>query len=189
MAVATKPGEYELALIVYATDTGAPLLAAQAATSDGRISLGTVKIAPARQTPEISASLARFDYIDLVAAQLSGARGSTATPIHVRLIWRPQPNAYQETYLGILELRDRRGTVVQSWRDALGGWDYPSGSWPANIPVQEWRAMTIDAATPTGAYQLTLRLVRSSDQQIVPARQGWWPLGQAFVVIGKLVVE
>ena len=145
--------------------------------------------APAQQTPEISDPLARFDYIDLVTAQISAVRTSTATPINLRLIWRPRPNAYQETYLGILELRNAAGTVVQSWSDALGGWDYPSGSWPASIPVQEWRTITIDTSIPTGAYQLTIRVARSSDQQFVPARQGWWPLDQAFVVIGKLAVE
>ncbi len=186
--VATKPGTYELALIVYAADTGTPLLSAQA-SGDGRISLGVVQITPARQPPEISDRLARFDYIDLVTAQISAARTSTATPINLRLIWRPWPNAYQETYLGILELRNAAGTVVQSWSDALGGWDYPSGSWPASIPVQEWRTITIDTSIPTGAYQLTIRLARSSDQQFVPARQGWWPLDQAFVVIGNLAVE
>jgi len=187
--VATKPGAYELALIVYDADTGIPLLTTQATQADGPVNLGTIKLEPARQVPEINQVLARFDYIDLVAAQLSAAHLSAATPLQVRLIWRPRPSAYQETYLGIFELRDTRGTVVQSWSDALGGWDYPSGSWPTGIPVQEWRPITVDASIPKGAYQLTLRLARSSDQQALSAQQGWWPIGQAFVVVGGVEVR
>jgi hypothetical protein len=187
--VATKPGEDELVLVVYDQESGTPLPTTGAQAASGGITLGHVQVQVAQTMPEISEKLASFDYIDLIAAQLTKQQINQADPLDVRLVWRPRPNAYRDTYLGVLELHNGQGAVVQSWRAALGGWDYPSGTWPANIPVQEWRQIRVEPKTPAGVYQLTLRVTRSSDNQTIPAHQGLALFNQSEVVIGNVAVS
>jgi len=132
--------------------------------------------------------LATFDYIDLLTAQLAKQQLQPSEPLDLRLVWWPRPNAYRDTYLAILTLRNTQGDVVQSEAAALGGWNYPSGQWLPAIPVQEWRQMTPAPNTPAGVYQVTLQVARSSDKQVIPARQGWWPSSQATINLGQVTV-
>ena len=185
---ATTPGEDELVLVVYDQQSGIPLPTAGAQAASGGATLGRVRVHVAKTIPEISEKLASFDYIDLVAAQLTQQQIKPGDPFDVRLVWRPRPNGYRDTYLGVLELHSAQGVVVQSWRAALGGWGYPSGAWPTNVPVQEWRQIRVEPNTPAGIYQLTLRVTRSSDNQTIPARQDWSLFSKTEVVIGDVEV-
>ncbi len=187
--VATKPGDYALALVVYDQTTGAPLPTDGAQPGSGAIKLSQIHVQVAQTVPEIASTLASFDYIDLVVAQLAKLSLHATDALDIRLVWRPRANAYRDTYAAVLELHDAQGKVVQSWSSALGGWDYPSGQWPAGIPVQEWRQIHLESQPPAGVYQLTLRVVRSSDNLTMPAHQGWWPWGSVAIVIGNLTIE
>ena len=187
--VATIPGDYELALVVYDAQSGAPLPTPGAQAASGGVTLGHVHVNVATQTPELLEKVASFDYIDLIAAHLASPQLTPAAPMDVRLIWRPRPNAYRDTYLAILALRNAQGALIQSWSAPLGGWNYPSGQWPAGIPVQEWRQITVEPNRPAGTYQVTLRVARSSDNQTVPARAEWWLPSKMEVVIGQITLE
>ncbi len=188
IAAATKPGAYELALVVYNQQSGEPLPTTGMQPTIERITLGVVQVQAAPTAPEIRSVLARFDYIDLVTAHANATQSQPGSALDVSLIWRPRPNAYQDTYLGVFDLRNAQDEVVQTWTDALGGWDYPSGGWPAGIPVQEGRTLPLDPVLPVGMYNLTLRVVRSQDNQPIAARLGWWPITQAYVSIGGVTV-
>jgi len=187
--VATIPGDYELALVVYDAQSGAPLPTPGAQAASGGVTLGHVRVKVATQLPELSEKLASFDYIDLIAAQLASPQLTPAAPMDVRLIWRPRPNAYRDTYLAVLALRNAQGAIIQSWSAPLGGWNYPSGQWPAGIPVQEWRQIVVEPNRPAGTYQVTLRVARSSDNQTVPAHEAWWLPNKMEVVIGQVMIE
>lgn len=187
--LATEPGEDQLVLVVYDQQNGAPLPTPGAESASGGITLGQVKVQAAQATMSEPAPLASFDYIDLLAAQLARQQLQAGEPLDLRLIWWPRPNAYRDTYLANLELRNPQGAVVQQWSAALGGWTYPSGQWPTAIPVQDWRQIQVAPNTPTGVYQLTLQVTRSSDQQVLPARQGWWPLPKTNITLGAVTIN
>ncbi|CAN5497061.1 hypothetical protein BH10CHL1_BH10CHL1_38620 [soil metagenome] len=187
--VAAKPGDYALALIVYDQTNGVPLPTTGAQPASGAIKLTSIHVQVAQTPPEIAQTLASFGYIDLVTAQLARSHVQATEPLDIRLVWRPRASAYRDTYSAVLALQDAQGNVVQSESSALGGWDYPSGQWPANIPVQEWRQMRLTAKLPAGIYKLTLRVVRSSDNLPVPAHQGWWPWGGSELVLGNVTLE
>ncbi|MFN8494185.1 MAG: glycosyltransferase family 39 protein [Caldilineaceae bacterium] len=186
--LATTPGDYTLVLVVYAQQNGAPLPTPGADTASGGITLGHVKVQAAKTMLHEPTALARFDYIDLLTAQLAKPQLRPGEPLDLRLVWWPRPNAYRDTYLATLALHNAQGDVVQSWEAALGGWDYPSGQWPPAIPVQDWRQMVLAPNTPAGVYQVTLQVARSSDKQVIPARQGWWPRSQATLTLGQLTI-
>ena len=186
--LATTPGAYKLVLVVYDQQNGAPLPTSGADAASGGITLGHVKVQVAKTNIQEPTALATFDYIDLLTAQLAKQQLQPGEPLDLRLVWWPRPNAYRDTYLVTLALRNAQGDVIQSEAAALGGWNYPSGQWPAAIPVQEWRQMTPAPNTPAGVYQVTLQVVRSSDKQVIPARQGWWPSSQATINLGQVTV-
>jgi hypothetical protein len=183
--VAAKPGEYTLVLVVYDQQTGAPLTANGAQMSK----LGTVRVLPAQEAPELNKTQARFDYLDLVAVQPAQATVRAGSMVQIDLVWRPRPALYTDTYLAMLELRDEAGAVVQSWEAVLGGWAYPSSTWRAGFPVLDQHRLAVTSTTPPGAYILTLRLLRNSDRQVVTARSGWWTPAEDAMEIGEVMVE
>ncbi len=181
---ATPPGTYQLQLVVYAQATGQPLLLGQGASS---LTVGEIEVINATTVPEIKQRLARFDYIDLVQVNLPAAT-TVAAGLRVTLFWLPQPNAYRDTYLARLLLRDRNGNLVQAWTDALGGWRYPSGTWPPSQPVRHDQQLALDPTIPPGSYTVTLQVQRQSDGTHLPAVSGWWQQ-TAELVLGTVAVE
>ncbi|MCX6048985.1 MAG: hypothetical protein NT075_28120, partial [Chloroflexi bacterium] len=187
--VDTKPDDYELVLVVYDQTTGLPLPTEGAESASGAIKLTSLHVQVAQRQLEIMPPLASFGYLDLVTAQVASLNLQATDPIDIRFVWRPRPNAYRDTYAAVLTLQDAQGRVVQSESSALGGWGYPSGQWPTNIPVQEWRQIRLPTKSPDGVYELTLRVVRSSDNLPVPLRQGWWPCGSSALVLGNVTIK
>lgn len=180
--VSTPPGTHQLRLIAYDQQTGIPLAVQGSVTPQQALPLGPLPIAPATHVPVVTDSLARFDYIDLVRARLSNNRVAPGAALDLELVWRPQENAYRDTYLGQLILQNAAGESVAQWAAALGGWRYPSGVWPPLIPVRDWRTLPIAPTTPPGQYTLVLQVQRDSDKQLIPARHGWWSSADTLVV-------
>lgn len=179
--VVTPPGSYDLRLVVYDGGSGAPL---RLATGESELALGEVTVTTATVTPIITTRLARFDYIDLVQAAVP-ALTTREGPLHVTLFWLPHPNPYRDTYLARLTLRDAQGQPIQQWEDALGGWRYPSGGWPAGVPVRHDQRLTVAPSTAPGLYTLTLQVQRQSDGVGLRATTGWWQ-STAEVAIGRV---
>lgn len=189
ITVATPPGTHHLTLIAYDAQNGAPLAVADTEPPQQALPLGTVAIAPATQAPIIPTVTASFAYIDLVRARLATPSVAPGSPLAVELVWRPQVSAYRDTYLGQLTLTNEAGEVVGQWTTALGGWSYPSGAWPPLIPVRDWRTLPLDPTMRPGRYTLTLRVLRDSDQQSIPARRQWWSRGVETLMIGVVDVQ
>lgn len=184
--VSTPPGPHSLVLIAYAQQSGVPLTV-QGLEAQQALPLGSLQITSATRVPIVTASLASFDYIDLVRARLSTARVAPGTALDLELIWHPHENAYRDTYLAQLTLQNRAGQVVAQGEATLGGWAYPSGIWPPLIPVRDWRTLPIAPTTPPGQYTLVLQVRRDSDKQIIPARRGWWS-SMDTVVVGDVEI-
>ena len=196
--VSIAPGSYTLELVVYDEATVTPLAPSPSATAKNVIEgerwlVGQVEIMLSPQAPVITRTLASFDYIDLLSADLASSASNSVTrqpggALDLLLLWRPRPSGYRDTYDGIVELRDADGQIVQSWRGPLGSERYPSGSWVAGIPVQEMRALALDESLAAGRYVLRLRVERRSDGQVIPTRAGLLNR-QPTVEIGRVIVE
>jgi len=187
--VATPPGAHPLLLIAYDAQNGVPLAVAATEPQRQELSLGAITITAATAAPIIPTVTASFDYIDLVRAQLTTPTAAAGSPLAVELVWRPKANDYRDTYLGQLTLTNEAGDVAGQWETALGGWHYPSGTWPPLIPVRDWRTLPLDPTTPPGRYTLTLRVLRESDKQTIPAQRHWWSRGEEMVVIGGVEIR
>jgi len=193
ISIATPPAAYNLVLIVYDQQTGQPLAVLASEPQQATVQLGQVQVAPATQAPIIREAQASFAYIDLIRARLTTVSSHTEQPLQVELIWRPRENSYRDTYTAQLALVNEAGQVVGQWGEVLGGWAYPSGNWPPLIPVRDWRLLPLDPATAPGRYTLTLRVLRNSDNQLIPARQApwtaWWTTETDSMVVGTVQID
>lgn len=194
--LSTPPGQYGLQLVVYEQASGTALPIQQTSSEPTvtlidaqRLLLMIVDVEIARQSPGFSNSLARFDYINLLSAQPDRLSLQSGEELNIELIWEPQPNEYRDTYSGIIELRNKNGDVQQEWVELLGPSAYPSGAWASKIPVHEVRTLALAPDLPSGTYDLTLRLERSSDSKPIEAQQSWWLINQEWVKVGELQIE
>jgi 4-amino-4-deoxy-L-arabinose transferase-like glycosyltransferase len=188
VAVSTKPGSYSLEMVVYRHDTGEALSLSPAAPSvDGqRLQLGAVTLKPSSRIPVLPEPLASFDYIDLLEARFDRPLLRPEETLRATFFWRPRPSAYRDNYQVALRLFDEAGEHVQEWRFPLGGEEYPSGLWPAQLPVRDDYDLPISDALAPGRYTLTVALHRASDDLQIHARRGWTPLQR--VEIGEVEV-
>jgi len=171
ISVATQPGLYSVQLLLYDGSTGAAL--APSGSQDLQVAVGTLTVAPAQRAPRLGAPLLRFDYIDLLALEGGQPLGADAT-IPLRLLWRPQPNPYRDTYAMVWTLRDQAGTAQQQWEEPLGSWHYPSGSWLAGQPLWQQSLLSLQPTLNAGTYQLTMQLIRNSDGEAITPHRPWW---------------
>jgi len=177
LPAALAPGDYTISLLVYHQTDGQPLTFTFDQNTDADLPLGKVTVQPPTRPVEPSAALARFDYIDLLSAQLARTEQAALEPLDLRLVWQPRASSYRDTYVVTVGLVGEGGTIAAQWQDALGGWGYPSGEWPAGVPVLAWKRVAVDPPPGPGLYTLTLGVSRATDGQAVPGRTGWWPWG------------
>lgn len=187
--VATPPGAYQLVLLAYDQQSGVPLAVQGMEPQRSELSLGAVQVEPAIQAPVVTEIQASFDYIDLLRARLSTASAAPGSALELELVWRPRANPYRDTYLAQITLQNGAGQVAGQWEAALGGWHYPSGTWPPRIPVRDWRSLSIAPTTPPGIYTVVMQVRRDRDKQLLPARHGWWPSGEEALVIGTVEIR
>ncbi|MCB0061574.1 MAG: hypothetical protein KDE19_05650, partial [Caldilineaceae bacterium] len=185
--VALPPGAYTVQLLMYDGTTGAPVMALMGEQGDAMRTVGQVTLALPLQVPEIHGRLARFDYIDLVRATLQPTTINRGAALSLDLVWLPHENAYRDTYVARYSLVNNSSNVVQSWEEAIGGWGYPSGTWPPTIPVRQQITLPLDSTVAPGSYALVIELFRHTDGQPIPATVHWWrtipqlPLGSVQV--------
>ncbi len=191
--LALRPGIYRLELVVYRQESGAPLAVPEGERSrfGQRWLLGPVTVvAPAGEAapPAVLPRLARFDYIDLLQASVQTPTAAPGAAVTLDLIWRPNPSPYQDTYNGVLSLQDGQGRLRQQWQEPLGGGGYPSGGWPAGVPVWDRLRLPLAPDLPPGRYRLWVGLARASDGLAIPARRPWrpWPVDE--VEIGEIAI-
>lgn len=175
VAVATPPGTYTVRLVLYDGTTGSPIpIAATGDPTTPELSLGEVTVSRSLETPTIRAQLVRFDYIALLQAAMWTEPIAEGVKLRADLIWLPRPSSYRDTYVGRWSLRDESGTLWQQWEVPLGGWEYPSGRWPAQIPVQQQLTLERTEQLPLGIYTVDLAVYRQADGVIIPATRSWW---------------
>ncbi len=184
-----KPGDYRMELVVYQAGSGAPLPpdAPQPASDGQRWRLGTVEILPATYTPELEATLATFDYIELVDVRTDRAEARAGDSVQMTATWQPRPSAYRDTYRTRVTLHSGDGSAAQTWEFTLGGDEFPSGGWPEQRPVRDLYALPLAATLAPDDYALTVALQRASDGAPIAARQGWRQVDE--VTVGKLRIE
>jgi uncharacterized membrane protein len=182
LPVATKPLTYTLALVLYARVTGQPVAAEFAGAETSILPLGVVNVKAPTKPPELGRPLARFDYIELVTVAMpSSITAGQVLPLD--LVWRPRAVDDRDTFVARLSLRDRDGREVQQWQEALGGWLYPSGRWPPQLPVWDPLRLPVEAGRATGRYAVVLQVIRDSDQALIPAQLPWrWAKQEGYLL-------
>ena len=111
-----------------------------AVTDDGQVdalNLATVEVVLPQSVPIVNDRLARFDYIDLLHAEIVPATASAGADLHFDLVWRPAPNEYRDAYYANITLSKEDGVPLAAWNHPLGGDLYPSSMWPAAYPVRD----------------------------------------------------
>ncbi|MCC9075736.1 hypothetical protein FKZ61_006390 [Litorilinea aerophila] len=191
--LALRPGTYRLELVVYRRENGEPLAVPEGERSrfGQRWLLGQVTVTPPPEALPLPAAwprLARFDYIDLLQASVQTPTPAPGAAVTLDLIWRPNPSPYQDTYAAVLSLQDGQGRLRQQWREPLGGDSYPSGAWPAGVPVWDRLHLPLAPDLPPGRYRLVVGLVRTSDGLAIPARRPWRPWPVDGVEIGEIAI-
>lgn len=181
---ALPPGDYTISLLIYPQADGQALNFTGERARDAELRLGEVTVGVPTRPVEQGAVLARFDYIDLVSVQLAGTELGA---VDVGLVWQPGPSDYRDTYVVTLGLVDAAGKTTAQWTDALGGWGYPSGGWPAGVPVLDWKRFVPEPRPGPGVYTLTLGVERAADGQPMAARTGLWPwAGRETIDLGRI---
>jgi 4-amino-4-deoxy-L-arabinose transferase-like glycosyltransferase len=191
LAPGTPPGEYRLAMVVYAVPTGQALAVLDAERHpQGTVAdLGSLSIAAASQPPRL-ADLpmtnrlgATFGSIELLGYDLSPGpsptRGGETTATTLRqgetatlaIYWRAQgrpPSNYQLRVQWV----DAAGQVQAEQDFPLCG--YPTSRWqPGEVFWTQYR-LAAPARAPAGDYRLRLALVDPATQSPLPARPGGW---------------
>ncbi len=190
LPVALPPGDYTISMLIYHQKDGQPLPFMGRQAGESELDLGQVTVQPPTRPVGPGPALARFDYIDLVEAQLARTEQTAGEPLDLRLIWQPGASDYRDTYVLTLGLVDEAGAVVAQWQDALGGWGYPSGEWPAGVPVLEWKRFVPDSPLAAGEYTLILGVSRAEDGQPIEAVTGLWPWARgATIDLGQIHVR
>jgi hypothetical protein len=191
LPAATRPGNYTLEAIVYDAQTGAPLKPVERAhvVQGERWQLGMVEVKLLEQAPDLPAAIAQFDYLDLLSAEMDRNEASAGDELNLRMVWLPTPSAYVDTYRLRASLQNQQGEEIQSWIEPLGGSRYPSAMWPTGHPVDDPHRLPIDDTVAPGEYELFIQVERAADGLPIAARQGWWPIGKAFIPTGTIVVS
>jgi hypothetical protein len=187
---AARPITYTMAMLVYEQANGQPLLVTQADDQGERFELGRVKVTPTARSPVISQRLASFGYLDLVGVALP-VQQQAGELLPLDLVWQPRPSPYQDTFVVAVGLQGADGAAQTLGEEPLAGWDYPSGSWPALLPVLHQMRLPLPANLPHGRYQVTLQVLRASDRQVIPLVGGRpWSENHSLVIgdleIGKV---
>jgi 4-amino-4-deoxy-L-arabinose transferase-like glycosyltransferase len=179
------PGVYSLELIAYTADDGTPLEPDQPSAIHGqRWQLAEVDVTLPAQPPPATESLARFDYIELLSAEIGQQVAIPGDTIDLSLLWRPRTNPYRDTYHLVVSL-EGAGDFPR-WASILGGEQYPSGEWQPGYPVRTWERITLPLDLSPGEYRLTVHLERASDGLAIPARVGWWQ--RSHVEVGGIEI-
>jgi hypothetical protein len=179
LAPGTPPGEYRLAMVVYAVPTGQALavLDAQHHPQGTVADLGSLNIAVASQPPRLAdlpianRLAATFGDIELLGYDLSLAtlqQGETAT---LSAYWRAQGRPIGDYWLHVqwVDAADQ----VQAEQD-FPLCSYPTSRWqPGEVFWAQYR-LAAPARAPAGDYRLRLSLVDPATQAPLPARPGGW---------------
>lgn len=168
-----KPDEYTLQLLVYRPDTGESLSPDAATADNQRLLLGSATVLPPKAPPaRLPPAKLSFDYLNLLATQISPPQLQPGDWVQAALFWRPHAHPYRESYQVLLQLQDATHTLRAEWIFPLGGHEYPSGNWLPEIPVRDLYDFQLPADLPPDRYQLLISLRRSSDGLPIPPD---WP--------------
>jgi hypothetical protein len=179
LAPGTPPGDYRLAMVVYAVPTSQALavLDAQHYPQGTVADLGSLSIAAASQPPRLAdlpianRLAATFGDIELLGYDLSPAtlqQGETAT---LSAYWRAQGRPPGDYRLRV-QWVDATGQVQAEQDFPLCR--YPTARWqPGEVFWSQYR-LEAPGRAPVGDYRLHLALVDPATLSPLPARPGGW---------------
>jgi 4-amino-4-deoxy-L-arabinose transferase-like glycosyltransferase len=186
IAAGTPPGALALTLVVYYRADLRPI---ELPDGSGEFDLGEVSITLPYLAPPTPPALARFDYIDLVAARAAVTGGGSDGLLATHWTWRPRPSPYQDDYTAVVMLRTATGAPAAEWRFPLGGAEYPSGAWAAGYAVNQEELLPLPANLGPGSYTLALSLRRAADDLLISASRWGWPSRPFFDVASVTVPD
>jgi len=164
---ATPPGKYTVQVAVYDASTMDRLSVFDAETGAYTTSipigelqvikpLTPAEVQPQEQLPPSQVSIAPG--LQLLGYDLPARAASSGETVRVALYWRATEDVSQD-YLVSLELKDEHGEpwFVQQDRPVDG--TYPTTEWEKGETLRDWHDLHLPPDTPTGDYELTLRVL------------------------------
>jgi uncharacterized membrane protein len=170
----TPPGEYQVLLGAYSTDTGQRLrpICVEEAWVDNAFILGSIQVAKptSASPPEAVSPQHRLDTrlneeLELVGFDLGTTRVQPGQTIPLILIWRGLSEVTDD-YLMSLRLQQLDGPAEHSWLEEPAGGTYPTSRWEDAEIVRDWHDLALPADVPPGNYQLSLRLLNARGRAV-----------------------
>ncbi len=164
----TPPGNYRLGLTVY-EDAGGRVYPAAVPSGDAStqyVDLGEVKLLPAAAAPAIVpqnplTQTMLGPEIGLAGYDLPRTTIAPGEALALTLYWQAEITPTQ-TLTAVVELVDSEGEVVGSAAASPGGSGFPTPAWRPGFAVRDLRDLPVSATTPTGAYELRVRLMNGA---------------------------
>ncbi len=157
----TPPGEYQVAVIIYAPSTGQRLAAAGPQALGDRVLLGSVRVErpaqPLRSLPAAWQAEARNVNPDLrlLEGQMGAGEVWAGGSLPVTLVWQAR-RAPTVDYQPRLELVAANGAVIARHEGLPVDGTYPTSSWQAGEIVREMRQVAVPARAVPGQMELRL---------------------------------
>jgi len=170
----TPPGEYQVLIGVYSTDTGRRLrpIWNLRAVRDNALNLGTIEVTKHTSTSPLEALTPqhRLDVqlnedLELVGFDIATTTLQSGQTTPLILIWHALSDV-PEDYLVSFRLHPVGGPVGQSWSEEPVGGRYPTSGWEDAEIVRDWHDLTVSLDTAPGNYELSLRLLTKSGRAV-----------------------
>ncbi len=170
----TPPGEYQVLIGVYSTDTGRRLRPFwnPSAVRDNALNLGTIEVAkptstppPEALTPQHRLDVQLNEDLELVGFDLGTTTVQPGQTLPLILIWHSLSDI-REDYVLSFRLHRLGGPIEQSWSEEPAGGLYPASKWQNDEIVRDWHDLTPSVDTAPGDYKLSLRLLTTSGRAV-----------------------
>ncbi len=171
----TPPGDYRLAVGLYAAATGQVVGQAETGPVVRVIRPATPPAPDALAIPHRSG--ARFGELTLLGHDFDGGPAQPGQRVGFTLYWRATA-AVEGDYRVVVRLVDAGGQARREWHERPAGGRYPTPGWQQGEVVADWHEITVPANVPSGDYALRVSL----------ADAGGRPAGPE-VALGTLTVE
>gem|GEM_PF-2928349 len=166
----TPPGEYQVLIGVYSTDTGRRLrpIWNPSAVRDNALSLGTIEVAKPTSAPPLGALTPQYrldvqlsEDLELVGFDLAATTVQSGQTIPLILVWHALSDVTGDHVISF-RLHPVGEPVGQSWSEEPVGGPYPTSQWEDGEIVRDWHDLILPVDTAPGDYELSLRLLTTS---------------------------
>jgi hypothetical protein len=190
----TPPGPYDLELVLYHAETGAPLPYRDAAgATHERLRVGTLIVgAPCSATRlsfEGDAPLGRFeDGVELLAGSVGPQTVRPGDGLTAALTWRAE-TPLDRDYVLVINWRDEAGRVWHTASHAPLGVPYATSQWPADCALRGLVGLQVPLDAAPGQHTLHVLWHDPAADRFLWRRWGVIPWAGRDVALGAVTVQ